>query len=135
MGQVKERASRNQTIDLTPDEEREYLKLCIDENDVAEGTKFIDRIVYGDCFSVLQNIPENSVDLLIVDPPYTSTFRKMDELDYGDFTRKWISSTLHTLKKTASVYVCCDWKTSLIIGSVLCEYFTVQNRITWQREK
>ena len=39
------------------------------------------------------------------------------------------------LKNTASVYVCCDWKSSLIIGNVLKKYFKVQNRITWQREK
>ena len=31
--------------------------------------------------------------------------------------------------------MCCDWETSLIIGSVLQELCIVRNRITWQREK
>ena len=33
------------------------------------------------------------------------------------------------------MYVCCDWKSSLVIGNVLEKYFKIQNRITWQREK
>ena len=45
----------------------------------------------------------------------------------------WLASPL--LKPDASIYVCCDWESSLIIGSVLPEFFTVRNRITWQREK
>lgn len=39
------------------------------------------------------------------------------------------------LKENGSIYVCCDWETSLIVGKVLSEFFHVRNRITWQREK
>jgi len=142
MGEGKNRAERNKTIHLTPDQEREYLKKCVDESSVAKNTYLIDKIIHGDCFNVLPNLQEKTVDLLIADPPYnlarkfsTSTFHEMDTRDYGEFTRKWIQSLLHTLKQTASVYVCCDWKTSLIIGGILSEYFIVRNRITWQRDK
>ena len=59
----------------------------------------------------------------------------MSVQDYERFTRKWINSLFHTLKDTATLYVCCDWKTSLTIDNILSEYFIIQNRITWQREK
>ena len=39
------------------------------------------------------------------------------------------------LKDDGSIYVCCDWETSLIVGKVLSEFFHVRNRITWQRDK
>ena len=39
------------------------------------------------------------------------------------------------MKDDSSIYVCCDWETSLIIGRVLGEFFTIRSRITWQREK
>lgn len=39
------------------------------------------------------------------------------------------------LKKTASVYVCCDWFSGITIGAALADYFVLRNRITWQREK
>jgi len=39
------------------------------------------------------------------------------------------------LKDTASIYICCDWECSGPIAEALGRYFTVRNRITWQREK
>lgn len=46
-----------------------------------------------------------------------------------------ISQLKPTLKPTASVYVCADWKTSILIAPILAESFEVKNRITWEREK
>lgn len=42
---------------------------------------------------------------------------------------------LPTLKTTATVYVCSDWKTSMLIAPILDQLFQIQNRITWEREK
>ena len=39
------------------------------------------------------------------------------------------------LKKTASVYICGDWKTSQTIVEVGSKYLQLRNRITWEREK
>ena len=39
------------------------------------------------------------------------------------------------LKVTGTIYVCCDWYSSLIIGQEIMRFFNVRNRITWQREK
>jgi site-specific DNA-methyltransferase (adenine-specific) len=39
------------------------------------------------------------------------------------------------LKPTATLYVCTDWTSSSIIQEVLEEFFYIQNRLTWQREK
>ena len=100
------------------------------------------RVIFGDAFEALGRLPERCADLLIVDPPYnlsktygTRVFRKMDAPGYAEFTRAWLDAVRHTLKETSSVYVCCDWVSSMIIGNLLGEYFTVRNRITWQREK
>ena len=52
----------------------------------------------------------------------------------GPFRLFW-QVLLPLLKPNASIYVCCDWRSSPIIGLTLKEYFRLQNRITWQREK
>ena len=77
-----------------------------------------------------------------MDPPYNlakdyhgNKFNAVGREEYREYTIKWVREVLPLLKKTASIYVCCDWRSSLIIGDVLQEYFLVQNRITWQREK
>jgi len=138
----QKRAGRNRTLFLTPEQESDYLKRCINEDSIACSEDLINSIIHGDFFKIANQLPSKSVDLLIVDPPYnlgkkfgTSEFRKMKTCDYEEFTKKWIESLFHSLKDTASAYICCDWKTSMIIGSILNDYFIIQNRITWQREK
>ncbi|MCL1830002.1 MAG: site-specific DNA-methyltransferase [Oscillospiraceae bacterium] len=142
MSLLKDRSERNRTISLTEEEKLIYLSRCINETDISTNCDMSNSIVNGDCINVLPYVPKQSVDLLIVDPPYnlskkysTKTFNKMDDTDYAAFTRAWIEGALHTLKSTASIYICSDWVSSLIIGPIISEYFIIQNRITWEREK
>jgi len=132
------RAARNRTITLDDNELAHYAGLC--PRAFAPG--MADVVIHADAFDVLPALPGQCADLLIADPPYNlrktygdSAFNKMSEGDYAAFTRRWLEAALHTLKPTASVYVCSDWRTSMVIGGILGEYLTVQNRITWQREK
>lgn len=136
------KGGRNKTLDTSIEEGAKYLERCITLSKKAEIADVTDRTILGDAFEVLPLLPEKCVDLLIADPPYNRTkyyngrrFSKTDSEAYADFTRRWLSLTVPLLKPDASVYVCCDWESSLIIGSVLPEFFTVRNRITWQREK
>lgn len=139
----KQRAGRNRTISLAKDDTDYYLGKCFDINvQNITTTSIDDTVICGDALEVSSRLPENCVDLLIVDPPYninkafgSSLFKQMGNKEYATFTEIWISKIKHTLKPNATVYVCCDWKSSLVIGAVLEEHFIIQNRITWQREK
>ncbi len=140
MGKVK--SSRNKTIDTTVEQGREYLARCISINTTQAIEAVTNKTIIGDTFSVMPLLPHNSVDLIIADPPYNltksfngTTFSKKTVADYEDYTRQWLSLVYPLLKDDGSIYVCCDWETSLIIGRVLGEFFTVRSRITWQREK
>ena len=140
---AKEKAKRNKTIDIDLSEGKAYLSRCIKVNKaVTDISEITDKPVLGDTFKVCPRLPGKSVDLIIADPPYnlrktygSTTFSKKKAEEYEDFTRKWLSAVKPLLKDNGSVYVCCDWESSLIIGKVLGEFFTVRNRITWQREK
>jgi len=134
------KSDKNKTIDLTVEEGKEYLDRCLREEDLDGCLR--DRIIIGDTFSVLPKLPPAFAKLLIVDPPYNLTkdyggtaFRQMKESDYREFTRRWLSLCMPHLTDDASVYVCCDWRSSMIIGPILEEHLTVRSRITWQREK
>ena len=135
-------SSRNKTITLTESEINRYVGLCENVNSVVCISDVINSIIYGDTFDVLPFLPGNFVDLLIVDPPYNmnksygnNVFKKMNYDEYALFTNRWIKNVKHTLKKNATVYVCSDWQSSIIISDILSDFFTIQNRITWQREK
>ncbi len=139
----KEKAPRNKTINTEVSEGQEYLGRCITiKSPVSNIRDVLDSTVVGNCFEVLPRLPSESVDLIVADPPYnltkcfnSTTFSKRNNAEYEEYTRKWLSSAAPLLKSNGSIYVCCDWETSIIIGRVLGDFFKIRNRITWQREK
>lgn len=140
---LKEKAPRNKTIDTPISEGKHYVERCITINDpILDISTILDKTVIGDSYSVMRNLPKECIDLIIADPPYnltkvfnSNTFSKRKTPDYEEYTRQWLSAVYPLLKPTGSIYVCCDWETSLIIGRFLGEFFKVRSRITWQREK
>ena len=135
-------SSRNKTINTSVQDGKKYLERCITINDITEYGDLLDKTVTGDCLEALDKIEPESIDLIIADPPYNmrksfngNTFSKMQNDDYDNYTRMWMEKAKRVLKKNGSIYVCCDWESSIIIGKVMSELFLVKNRITWQREK
>lgn len=136
------KAKRNRTIDISVDEGKEYLSKCLILDSRTSLNNIINKTIIGDVFNVTSFLPAQFVDLLIVDPPYNLSknyhgkqFKKTSDEQYITYTEKWIKAVLPLLKENASIYVCCDWQSSPIIGMILKKYFIIQNRITWQREK
>ncbi len=136
------KASRNKTIDISIEEGSKYLSRCISLQSNMSLEHIQDKTICGDTYNVLSKLPKNIVDLLIVDPPYNlqknfhgQNFKRCSDTDYAKYTETWLKLVKPLLKQTASIYVCCDWQCSPIIGTILKKHFQLQNRITWQREK
>ena len=132
-------SSRNKTIVLSNDEIKHYASRALHDKDALS---LDNKLFHGDMFSVCEKLPKHSFDLMIADPPYNlsktfgeSKFTQKSREDYIAFTRHWLEATLPLLKPNASVYVCSDYRTSILLAPILEEFFIIQNRITWQREK
>lgn len=139
---LKEKAPRNKTIDFPVAEGKQYLDRCVSISGEVNIEAVLDRTILGDSLAVMPCLPHSFIDLLIADPPYNldkdfngRKFRKMTDELYEEYTDSWVRETVPLLKPSASIYVCCDWQSSSAVEKVLKKYFTVQNRITWQREK
>lgn len=139
---MKTKSSLNKTIDISVESGREYLEKCIRIESKAEINDILDKTIIGDTFHTVKLLPECFVDLLIADPPYNldksfngKKFKKTSDKEYAEYTEEWIKSIFPLLKPEASIYVCCDWQSSTVIGNILKKYFYIRNRITWQREK
>lgn len=99
-------------------------------------------IVWQDTFYAMRYLPDEFADLMVVDPPYNLTknfgknvFRQTDLATYKKWLDKWLSKTVRLLKSNASIYICSDWQSSLVIPEVASKYFVLRNRISWEREK
>lgn len=140
--QMKERASRNQTLTCSPEEIATLDEQLYQLSDHVSLADIEGKIINQDFFDAGGLLPTSFVDLLILDPPYNLSkdynghvFRAKSTKEYQDWFNDMISLLKPTLKDHATVYVCSDWKTSAIISPILDNHFFIRNRITWEREK
>lgn len=138
----KVRAPRNRTLVVADDEKADLMCETIALNAEAELDEVMDRVIFQDLLDCVRHLPENSIDLAILDPPYNldkmfgqTKFKSSSASSYAVLFQEWVSGLKRCLKPSATIYVCADWKTSSIIYPVLEKNFKVRNRITWEREK
>lgn len=138
----KKRAKNNRTLTLTPAEIDLYkVKLLSLQNNVTTEL-LLNKTIHGELFDIIDFLPGAFVDLLFIDPPYnlkknfnTVKFNSLYEDEYEEWVENWLKKLVRLLKPEASIYICCDWKSSSSIYNVAKKYFKIQNRITWEREK
>ena len=138
----KSRAPRNRTIYLEDSELEHYKKYLTDPVSFREPLGTDDLLIHSNAFDVLSRLPTRSFGLLFADPPYNlnkdfgkERFRQTSLDRYEEWLDSWLRLCVPLLKETASVYICGDWRSGTAIQRVGSRYFTLQNRITWEREK
>ncbi len=110
-------APRNRTLFLTAADRKRRVPLL-------GRTVAADRVYCGDAIQGLGRSP--AADLLFADPPYDGE---------PAWHARWIDAASHAVRDGGSIYVCCDWRMSGTMQSLLQRHFTIRNRITWRREK
>lgn len=138
----KKRSPKNKTITLSQGEKETYQKRLLKLSGKVSPNQIINSLINQDLFQILDFLPDSFVDLLFLDPPYnltktfnTTSFKERSTLDYIAWLESWFSKLVKTLKPTASVYICGDWKSSTAIFLVAEKYLKIRNRITWERDK
>ena len=68
------------------------------------------RLICGDAIGVMQTLADDSVDLIVADPPYNlgkdygASIDKRDWASYEEFTDQWLAEAVRVLKPTGSIY-------------------------------
>lgn len=99
------------------------------------------KILQGDCVSIMKNLPNNCIDLIITDPPYG------DNVAYG-WNNKVIQNNKNPLincsaivefyrilKKNSSVYIFTNWKHYPFLTEFILRYtkFKIRHLIIWKK--
>lgn len=135
--------SRNKTISIDKDQLIKYREKTLTLKEKCDVDFIKNKTIFQNNLEAISFMPDNFVDLLILDPPYnldkkfneTSSFTKLTIEEYSNWLDSFIKQSIRLLKKNASVYIFGDWKSSTSIHLVARKYFNIQNRITWEREK
>ena len=114
----------------------------------------IDSILIGDCVERMNELPENSVDLIFADPPYNLQLEKgltrpdqshvvavddnWDRFDsfkhYDDFTNAWLKAAKRTLKPNGAIWVIGSYHNIFRVGTALqnLDYWML-NDVIWRK--
>lgn len=99
------------------------------------GTSSLHYLDYREFLSL---VPEKSVDLAVIDPPYNlkkakwDTFKSQDE--FLGFTFDWIDRLIPKLKDTASLYVFnTPFNSAYILDHLVKIHMIFQNWIVWDK--
>jgi site-specific DNA-methyltransferase (adenine-specific) len=99
------------------------------------------QIIHGDCIQVMKNIPNNSIDLILTDPPYG------DNIGYGLRNKKIANNQnplinclalvecYRVLKKNKCVYNFTNWKNYPFLTEFILRYtnFKLKHIIVWNK--
>ena len=140
--EIKKRAQNNRTLTLSQDEIEPLRQRLITEKNINHSTDIINKTLNGDILSMLEYIPDEFADLIIIDPPYNLSknfngmkFNSRSTENYDDFIQAWFPQVCKKLKPNGSLYMCGDWKCTSSLQRAIEKELTIMNRITWQREK
>jgi site-specific DNA-methyltransferase (adenine-specific) len=139
----KKKAPGNRTITVSKDEII-FLKnrLFYPNGKKMSSSLILNKTICADLFSILDLLPNEFADLLIIDPPYNLNknfngvkFSKTNDDAYLEYLKSWFPKILNTLKPNGSVYICGDWKSTFCLYQIMRDNTIIRNRIIWQREK
>lgn len=95
-------------------------------------------IFHGDAIEVLSQIPDESVDLIFVDPPYNigkNFAGRKDEWktdkDYLDWCYQWIDICIRKIKPSGSIYLMTSTQFMPYFDIYVRDKVTVMSRIVW----
>lgn len=140
----KIRAGRNRTLVVSDAEKKLLAENLVDLANLPKvaSKDLIDKTILGDLVKVIDKIPQEIADLIIIDPPYNLAkdfngykFKSLSNDKYLEYLRSWFPKVVSLLKPDGSLYLCGDWRCTSALQQVMAENLTVMNRITWQREK
>lgn len=93
---------------------------------------WINKIHQGNCFDLLQELPDSSIDCIISDPPYEIGY---DEWDTDFDIRKAIELCAKKIKLNGNIILFQGWSNVCKTKQIMDNYFNIQNWIIWDRIK
>ena len=98
------------------------------------------NLLHGDCFELLQDIPDESVDMVLTDPPYGMNFQsghrksKYEKIK-GDSNLDWLDDFVNEIyrvsKPNTAHYVFCSFHHIDKFKQAIEKKFKVKNILTW----
>lgn len=104
----------------------------------------LNKIYNMDCLKGMKHIPENTIDLIVTDPPYLINYKtnyrkdkdhRFNKTILNDDNQKvikeYIKECYRIMKNDTAMYMFCSFDKVEFFKTELQKYFTVKNMIVW----
>jgi len=99
------------------------------------------KIIEGDCIEEMKKIPNNSINLIITDPPYGDNVgygwnnKKMKNNENPLINCQALVEFYRVLKKNSSVYIFTNWKHYPFLTEFIIRYtkFKLRHLVVWKK--
>lgn len=115
---------------------------------------YYNKIILGDCITVMKNLPSNICDIIFADPPYNlqlpkklyrpnntcvkgveedwDKFNSFEE--YDRFSKQWLEEAQRILKPNGTIWVMGSYHNIFRLGKIMQDMnFWILNEITWAK--
>ena len=123
---------------LTIDDLNKYLSAIQSTEDILlSKDKMKEGLFLSDCINGLKKIPDESIDLIISEPPvdYINISKNANQFtlqDYYKWNNNWLLEGKRVLKNTGAIYLMTNWEYSSMYHSLLSNIFKVRSRIIYR---
>jgi site-specific DNA-methyltransferase (adenine-specific) len=105
----------------------------------------LNKIYNEDCLEGMKRIPNNTIDLVVTDPPYLMNYRsnrrvKSEKFDYiqndknsNDLISDYINECNRIMKDNTAIYVFCSWHNIDFFKVEFEKHFTLKNILIWNK--
>ncbi|MED3649984.1 site-specific DNA-methyltransferase [Heyndrickxia sporothermodurans] len=109
------------------------------------GELELNRIYQRDCIEGIRMLPEQSIDLIITDPPYLMNYRSnrrvknakfnhiANDVNSHDLISDYLSECQRVLKDDTAIYVFCSWHQIDFFKTEFEKHFKLKNIIVWNK--
>ena len=103
------------------------------------------KLYQGDCLDVMNDIKDESVDLIVTDPPYLMDYQsnrrkkedRFDKIknDKGNYTliQEYLKECHRIMKDNTAIYCFCSWHNIDFFKREFEKYFKLKNIIVWNK--
>jgi DNA modification methylase len=96
------------------------------------------KLICGDCVTEMKKLPDESIDLVITDPPYNVGIdygiykdKPSEQEEYIEWCKKWLEGCIRVLKKDGSLYLFNYPENNAKLLPFLEEKMIVRRWLTW----
>lgn len=101
------------------------------------------QLLQGDCLELMKDLPNESIDMILCDPPYLMNyqsgrrkdkFKKIDnDVDAYELIKETLKESYRVMKDNTSIYMFCSWHHVDFFKQAIEKEFKLKNIIVWNK--